>query len=94
MPTHDAAARAEGGQDALVRDLLSEDRSRVVRAVDLLPLVWPAHGEEVVWTGSAIRFPEGYEVTTELAEALIVALEREKRLAEKGDPYGELAWSS
>ena len=90
LMTRDAVAQAEGGQDALVRDLLSEDRGRVGRAVGLLPLVWPDEGEEVVWTGSPIRFPEGYEVTTELVEALIVALEREKRLAEEGDPYGEL----
>lgn len=85
LMTQAATAQAEGGQDALVRDLLSEDPDRVARAVALLPLVWPADGEAVV--GYGIEFREGYEVTTELVEALVIALEREYRL---GSPNGEL----
>lgn len=85
LATHDAAAQGTGGRDALVRDLRSEDPDRVARAVGLLPLVWPADGEGVV--GYGIEFREGYEVTTELAEALVIALEREYLL---GSPNGEL----
>lgn len=59
---HGVAAQPENDPDALVRDLISEDFGRVSRAYGLLPLVRTADGE--------IEFREGYEVTTELAEAL------------------------
>lgn len=86
LAAHVGAAAQETDQDALIiRDLLSEDPSRVGRAVDLLPLVGPADGEGVA--GYGIEFAEGYEVTTELVEALIAALEHEYLL---GSPNGEL----
>ncbi len=83
LMTHDAAAQTAGSQDALVRDLMSGDRERVSRAVGHLPLVWPSEGD------GRIRFSEDYEVTTEVVEALIAALERELRLVEAGDYYEE-----
>ena len=86
LAAHGAAAQeTDADRDALVRDLLSEDPGRVLRAVDLLPLVWPHRGEDV--NPYRLEFREGYEVTTELVEALVIALEREYRL---GSPNGEL----
>lgn len=71
---HDAAAQVRADQAALARDLTSGDRNRVAAALERLPLIpSPEPGSDVV-------FREGYAVTTELVEALIVALDREMRL--------------
>jgi len=75
LVAHGAAAQeAAGGdgRDAIVRDLLSNDRERVASALGQLPV----HGYRT-------PFPDGY-VTAELAGALITALEREKQLFEDG----------
>jgi len=69
-----AAAQDAGndGRDAIVRDLLSGDRGKVNDALGRLPPF-----------ADDTPFPEGY-VTVELVEALITALEREKRLHDEG----------
>ena len=56
-----------------------------------MPLI-PSNEPE---SGSDLVFREGYEVTTELVEALIVALEREMRLHKEGglpDTYLEMGF--
>ena len=88
---HDAVAQEGADQAALARDLISGDRDRVASALERLhagPLV-PSDKKDY----GDVMFREGYEVTTELVEALIVALEREMRLQEEGrspDPYLEM----
>ncbi len=71
-----AAQDVESGRAAIIRDLLSGDRSRVNEAAGRLP---------------PRPFPEGY-VTVELVEALVAALEHEWRLHKEStlDPYLEL----
>ncbi len=80
--THAAAAQIPAGseQEALIRDLLSNDRDRVARAVGLLPVDYDGNRGWV--------FRGGYEATTALVEALIVALERENRLFRDEDGGG------
>ena len=73
---NDAAAQVRDGQAALARDLTSGDRNRVAAALERLPLIPSPEPEP----GSDRVFREGYAVTTELVEALIVALDREMRL--------------
>ena len=75
-----AAQDAESGRAAIVRDLLSGDRGKVNEALGRLPPF-----------AYDTPYPEGY-VTVELVEALITALEVEKRLRDEGslDPYLEL----
>lgn len=76
LAAHGTAAQETENRAALVRDLLSEDPDRVSSALDHLPLAWPPYD-----------FREGFEVTTELVEALVAAYEREYVL---GSPNGEL----
>ena len=91
LMVHDSAAQVGDDQAALARDLISGDRNRVADALErlyagpLVPSDKKGYGD--------VMFREGYEVTTELVETLIVALEREWRLYEEGgspDPYLEL----
>ena len=88
---HGAAAQEGADQAALARDLVSGDRNRVANALERLyadPLV-PSDKKG----DGDVMFREGYEVTTELVKALIVALEREIRLHKEGrspDPYVEM----
>ncbi len=89
LMTHDVAAQTEGSQDALVRDLMSGNRERVSRAVGSLPLVWPSEGD------GRIRFSEDYEVTTELVEAMIAALDHEfGGLSRQATTTGSFIWRS
>ena len=85
-----AEAQSGDDQEALVRDLRSDDSERVVRALNLLPIVI-SDRDEGCNDGEVFR--EGYEVTTELVEALIIALKREVRIREEGRspaPYLEM----
>ncbi|MCY3944638.1 MAG: hypothetical protein OXG18_12900 [Gemmatimonadetes bacterium] len=71
LATGGAAAQSADDQQAIVRELLSGDPERVYMAAGRLPMVWGK------WA-----FEEGYEVTRELADALLVALERENARAD------------
>ena len=63
-----AAQDVASERDAIVRDLMSGDRSRMAASLGRLPTPF---------------FPDGY-VTVELVEALIAALEAEQRLHDEG----------
>ena len=77
LAAHGAAAQETDG-DAIVRDLISEDPGRVSRALESLMVFIPREG---------FKFRDVYEITTELVEALVAALEHEHML---GNPNGEL----
>ena len=80
-----AQNRAVRGQAELAADFRSGDRGRVAEAVGQLPI---RHDPEdpLRWV-----FPLGYRVTRELADALILALDREARLyLDSGGPATHL----
>ena len=69
-----AQGRREGpkrSQSEIARDLKSGDHDKVSRALAEVP--------SPVWTGGRPRYPQGYVVSRELANALIAALEHERR---------------
>ena len=81
LAAHGAAAQ-ETDQAAIARELLSKDHDRVSDALGRLPRI-------VSFSGTLDRYPEGFEPTAGLVEALVAAYEHEVMLDEpKGD--GEL----
>ncbi|MCE2398388.1 MAG: hypothetical protein J4F34_04990 [Gemmatimonadetes bacterium] len=75
---HGAAAQ-ETDQEAMVRDLLSNDPDRVISALGRMPMA------------AYYEFQRGFEPTAELVEALVATYDREFMLGSPNYGAGSLA---